>query len=173
MATFQVPDEPRVHDVPPAGGLRPASRSAAVADILDDEPALSHEHEVYPYDHSPNSEGEGGFSENILAGEYTLLEQVQNLGSFLDVFTILYPQIQEIDFRVDAATLQVPVHLIQGANEADGRAILADEWFETLDAPAKGRIVLDTSGHRPIFEQPTEFHTAMTDVVLAETGGRP
>lgn len=138
--------------------------------ILDYEPALSYEHEVYPYDHSPNSEGEGGFSENIFAGEYTLLEQVHNLGSFLDVFTILYPQIQDIDFRVDAAELDVPVYLIQGANEADGRAVLADEWFALLDAPAKGRIVLDTSGHRPIFEQPTEFHSAMTDVVLAETG---
>ncbi len=30
---------------------------------------------------------------------------------------------------------------------------------------------LDTSGHRPIFEQPAEFHAVMTDVVLADTSG--
>ena len=141
------------------------------ANILDYEPALSFEHEVYPYDHSQNSEGEGGFSENIFAGEYTLVEQIHNLGSFLDVFTILYPQIQDIDLRVDAAELDVPVYLIQGAYEADGRAVLADEWFALLDAPAKDRVVLDTSGHRPIFEQPAEFHAVMTDVVLADTSG--
>ena len=42
-----------------------------------------------------------------------------------------------------------PIYLIQGANEADGRAVLADEWFALLDAPAKEMIVLDTSAIAP------------------------
>jgi proline iminopeptidase len=49
--------------------------------ILDYEPALSYEHEVYPYDHSRNSEGEGGFSENLFVEEYTLLEQTTSAAS--------------------------------------------------------------------------------------------
>lgn len=41
--------------------------------MLDYEPALSYEQEVYPYSHTGNSEGVGGMGENILVGEYTSL----------------------------------------------------------------------------------------------------
>ncbi|HET9508555.1 MAG TPA: alpha/beta fold hydrolase [Gaiellaceae bacterium] len=139
------------------------------ATILPYETALSYEHEVYPYDHSRNSEGEGGFSENLLVEEYTLLEQVNALGAMMDTFSVLYPQLQEIDFRRDADELEVPVYLVQGRHEAAGRAVLADEWFEQLEAPAKTMVVLETSGHRPLFEQPARFHEVMTQTVLAET----
>jgi proline iminopeptidase len=38
-----------------------------------------------------------------------------------------------------------------------------------LEAPHKEMIVFDTSGHRPLFEQPERFHEVMTETVLAET----
>jgi proline iminopeptidase len=138
-------------------------------DVLGYESALSYEQEVYPYDHSRNSEGEGGFSENLFVGEYSLAEQVHTLGAFMDVFTILYPQLQEVDFRVDTTELDVPVYFVQGRYEARGRSELAEEWFEMLEAPHKEMIVFDTSGHRPLFEQPELFHQVMTQTVLAET----
>jgi proline iminopeptidase len=137
--------------------------------LLDLESTLGYEHEVYPYDHSRNHEGEGGFSENFFVGEYSLVEQVHLLGGFLDTFNFMYPQLQEIDFRVDATRLDVPVYLAQGAHEARGRAELANEWFETLDAPHKEMKVFDTSGHRPLFEQPDLFVEFMSKV-LADTG---
>jgi pimeloyl-ACP methyl ester carboxylesterase len=137
--------------------------------ILDYEPALSYEHEVYPYDRSRNSEGEGGFSENLFVEEYTLLQQVHNLGAFLDTFSVLYPQIQHIDLRESAAELDVPVYLIQGRHEARGRAVLADRWFRSLSAPRKRMLVLGTSGHRPLFDQPQRFARVMADIVLGET----
>lgn len=138
-------------------------------DVLGYETALSYEHDVYPYDHGANSEGEGGFSENLFVEEYSLAEQVHTLGAFMDVFTILYPQLQAIDFRVDAARLDVPVYLVQGRFEARGRAELAEKWFQTLDAPSKELIVFETSGHRPLFEQPDRFHDVMTRIVLTGT----
>jgi len=137
--------------------------------MLDYEPALSYEHEVYPYDHGSNSEGEGGFSENLIVEEYTLLEQVHNLGAFLDTFSVLYPQLQEIDFRRDVAALDVPIYLVQGRHEPRGRAGPAKQWFARLQAPRKKMVVLDTSGHRPPFEQPGRFTRVMTEIVLAET----
>jgi len=139
------------------------------ASILPYETALSYEHDVYPYDHSRNSEGEGGFSENLLVDEYTLLEQVHTLGAMMDTFSALYPQLQEIDFRRDASRLNVPVYLVQGRHEAAGRAVLANEWFAQLRAPSKRLIMLETSGHRPLFEQPEQFHKVMTETVLADT----
>lgn len=139
--------------------------------ILDYEPALSYEHEVYPYDVTGNSEGTGGFSENLFVEEYTLLEQLHNLGAFLDTFSVLYPQLQQIDFRRQVPTLEVPVYLLQGRHEARGRAEPAREWFAELRAPRKQLITIDHAGHRPLFERPARFHEAMTETVLAQTAG--
>ena len=137
--------------------------------ILPYAPLLAHEKDVYPYDHSQNSEGEGQMGENLFVEEYTLLEQIHVFGAVFDTFSVLYPQIQQLDFREDASRLDVPVYLVQGRHEAGGRAVLANEWFEQLEAPSKKMIVLDTSGHRPLFEQPKRFHEIMTKTVLTET----
>jgi len=137
------------------------------------ETALSYEHQVYPYDHTPNSEGEGGFSENLFVEEYALIDQLHALGAFLDVFAALYPQLQDIDFRETATELDVPVFFVQGAHEAGGRAELFDEWYPMIDAPIKDVAVLDSSGHRPLFEQPAEFVDYLSEIVIPATDGRP
>jgi proline iminopeptidase len=135
-------------------------------DILDYEPALSYEKDVYPYDFGVNSEGRGGFSENLFVGEYTLLEQLHALGGFLDVFSVLYPQLVDLDLREQLTRVEVPVFVMMGRFEAGGRAEPAEEWFAMLDAPHKEWIEFDTSGHRPLFEQPERFHEAMVERVL-------
>jgi proline iminopeptidase len=138
-------------------------------DMLDYETALSYEHEVYPYDHTGNSEGEGGFSENFLVEEYALIDQIHLLGAFMDTFSVVYPQLQDIDFRRTATDFAVPMYFVQGAHEAGGRAEVFDDWYPMIDAPDKDLVVFDTSGHRPLFEQPDEFVDYMVDTVLART----
>lgn len=139
------------------------------ADMLDYETALTYEREVYPYDHGGNSEGAGGFSENFLVPEYALIDQVHLLASFMDTFAMLYPQVQSIDFRDGATNFDVPMYFVQGAHEADGRADVFAEWYPMVTAPAKDITELDTSGHRPLFEQPDAFVAYLTDTVLAQT----
>lgn len=138
-------------------------------DMLDYETALSHEYQVYPYDRSGNSEGEGGFSENFIVPEYTLTDQVHLLGAFMDTFAVIYPQLQKVDFRGTVTSLEVPVYFVQGTHEARGRAEPFREWFEMLEAPRKHFTELPTSGHRPLFEQPDEFIEYMNNTVLAQT----
>jgi proline iminopeptidase len=137
-------------------------------DLLNYEPMLSNL-EVYPYDHSHNAEGAGGFSENLSVKEFTLMDQAHAFAGFFDVFAVLYPQLQDMDFRQDAAKLAVPVYLMEGRFEPRGRLGPAKQWFELLDAPTKQWITFDTSGHRPLFEQPDLFHQQMVDTVLAHT----
>ena len=140
--------------------------------MLDYETALSSEHAVYPYDHTGNSEGEGGFSENFLVPEYSLVDQVHLLAGFMDTFGTLYPRIQDVDLRRDASALEVPVFFVQGAHEARGRAQPFEEWYSGLVAPRKSLTVLDSSGHRPLFEQPDEFVQAMATLVRPAVVGR-
>jgi proline iminopeptidase len=138
-------------------------------EMLGYETALSHEQEVYPYDHSENSEGSGQMSENLLVSEYTLLDQLHVLPAFMDTFGALYPQLQEIDFRETATEFDVPMFFVQGVHEADGRAEVFDDWFPMIDAPIVDRVAFDTSGHRPLWEQPDEFVDYMTGTVLPMT----
>ena len=139
------------------------------AETLNYETVLSHEMDVYPYDHSANSEGSGQMSENLLVPEYSLTEQVRLLTATLDTFATMYGQIQDVDFRTTATSFEVPVFFVQGAHEAPGRAEPFSDWYPQVEAPEKGLVVLDTSGHRPLFEQPDEFVAYLTDVVLPAT----
>ena len=106
---------------------------------------------------------------NLFVREYSLLDKVHSLGAVFDSFAALYPRLQDIDFRVDVPVLEVPVYLAQGRYEARGRAVLADEWFNELQAPIKQLIVFEQSGHRAMFQEPARFHDVMTGIVLAQT----
>ena len=77
----------------------------------------------------------------------------------------LYPQLEANYFRNQAAQLQIPVYLVQGRHEARGRAVLAQEWFDTIDAPTKKWIEFAQSGHRPLFEEPDRFAEVMRSVL--------
>jgi proline iminopeptidase len=146
-----------------------ASGPPPYTDMLDYESALTYEHQVYPYDDTVVAEPAGGFTSNLFVGEYTLIEQLHNLAGFFDVFTVLYPQLQNIDLRTQVRQLNVPVYLVQGRYEARGRSEPADEWFQLLDAPIKTKVVFELSGHRALFQQPELFHQVMTGTVLKQT----
>lgn len=136
--------------------------------LLAYEPALSHEHDWNTY---PEWDGDKEMPGNLFVPENSLMERLNGLRSFLDTFSVLYPQLQTIDFRRDVTALDVPVYMVLGAHEARGRAVPANEWFELLAAPSKERIIFEHSGHRPPFEEPGVFADLMSRV-LTETKGR-
>ena len=126
---------------------------------------------VYPYNHSMNSEGEGEWGENLGVEEYSLIERLHLFPAFLDTYAALYPQIQGFDFResTGSSTFELPVFFVQGAHEVSARSDIFDEWYPSIMAPTKDLTVLETSGHRPLFEQPREFVEYMLNTVLLST----
>ena len=94
---------------------------------------------------------------NLFVPENSLMDEANGLRSFLDTFSVLYPQLDELDSRRNLPELQVPVYMVLGVHETRGRAIPANEWFEALEAPTKERIIFEHSGHRPQFEEPDVF----------------
>ena len=139
-------------------------------DLWKYEAALSHEHDWNTYPMTAGFQVKGEMPGNIFVDEYTLLEKLRLMGGFLDTFALLYPQLADegVDLRSDASALDVPVYLVQGAHEARGRACLASEWFDMLDAPDKRFIEFERSGHKPSFEEPDRFAAVMSDLVLRE-----
>jgi proline iminopeptidase len=132
------------------------------ADLFKYELALSHEHDWNPY---PEFDGHTEMDSTLFVPENTVMDRLNGFAAFLDTFSVLYPQLQEIDFRKDVPVLDVPVYMVIGRHEARGRAVLADEWFDMLEAPSKERIVFERSGHRPSFEEPAVFAALMTRIL--------
>lgn len=105
----------------------------------------------------------------VMGSEYNLIEKANVLRGLIDMFTLMYPQIQQVDFRRDAARLEVPVYILDGAAELTARRDLALEWYALLEAPIKRIFTFENAGHAVAFEQYAEFHRILLETVLPET----
>lgn len=105
----------------------------------------------------------------ILGSEYNLVEKVNVLRGLIDMFTLMYPQLQAIDFRQDVPQLDVPVYILDGASELSARRDLALAWYDQLDAPIKRIYTFDDAGHSVAFEQFSALHQILTETILPET----
>ena len=70
----------------------------------------------------------------IFGSEYNFVEKVNVLRGLIDMFAIMYPQLQEIDFRQDVPRLEVPVYILDGAAELPARRDLILPADERLPA---------------------------------------
>jgi pimeloyl-ACP methyl ester carboxylesterase len=105
----------------------------------------------------------------LSASEYTLMDRLNYARGLIDVFDLLYPQIQDVDLRQDAARLDVPVYVAVGEHELDARADLARQWFAALEAPDKELRTFEDSAHAPVAQDYQQFHDWLVATVLART----
>lgn len=140
-------------------------------DMLAYPDALSANPQYRDFPHGADFDPASQYPASLFVPEYTFTEQVRAMGGIIDTFAVLYPQLQDIDFRRDVPELAVPVFLVEGAYESPGRSDLALEWFEALQAPDKELVVFERSGHTPHLDEPSRFHDFLTGTVLARTGG--
>ena len=106
---------------------------------------------------------------NINSQEYNLVEKVNVLRGLVDMFTIMYPQLEEIDLRQDASELAVPVYILDGKAEVAARRDLTLDWFDILDAPRKRIYSFENAAHSVAFEQFQELHRILIEDILPET----
>jgi len=138
-------------------------------DMLAYPVAIASNPEWHDFTHGPDHDARSTYPANLLVEEYTLTETIRSAAALIDTFALMYPQLQDIDFRRDVPNLGVPVFIIEGAHEAPGRSVLAVEWFEQLSAPSKQLVTFRNSGHTPHLHEPARFATYLAEVVLART----
>jgi proline iminopeptidase len=105
----------------------------------------------------------------IFGSEYNLVEKVNVLRGLIDMFSVMYPQLQDIDFRKDVKKLELPVYILDGAAELTSRRDLVLEWFDLLEAPSKQLFTFENAAHSVAFEGFESVHKIMTETVLPET----
>jgi len=130
--------------------------------LMDYDAFIASEHDwnVYP-EFDPSNE----MPAILFVSEYSWMDRINAFKGFLDTVGTLYPQLQDIDFRQDVPRLEVPFYMIQGEHEARGRAVLAEEWFDMLEAPSKEMFIFEGSGHRAHFDRPGDFAEVMGHVL--------
>lgn len=105
----------------------------------------------------------------IFGSEYNFIEKFNVLRGLIDMFTVMYPQLQGIDFHRDVPRLEVPVYILDGAAELPARRDLALAWYEQLDAPIKRLYTFENGGHSVAFEHFEALHRILMETVLVET----
>jgi len=116
------------------------------------------------------SSGIGPFF-GIMGSEYGFVDKANAIRGLVDMFSLMYPQLQQIDFRADVPELGVPVWVLDGEHELAGRRDLAHEWFAQLSAPSKELVTYADAGHSVVFEQADAFHRLMVDEIVPATYG--
>jgi proline iminopeptidase len=72
-------------------------------------------------------------------------------------------------------SFDAPIFLILGRNDWHVPSVLADAYFEQIEAPCKRLVWFEQAAHNPPFEQPKKFNEVMIKEVLpvvARTGAR-
>lgn len=101
--------------------------------------------------------------------EYGWLDRLYYLLGLMNTFNAVYPQLQDMDFRLDAARLDLPVYLILGRHDMNNPYQIPEEYFNILQAPSKQLYFFKDSGHGMIWEEADKFHDIMINTVLPET----
>jgi pimeloyl-ACP methyl ester carboxylesterase len=120
-----------------------------------------------PYVARGEASGVGSFG--LFGSEYSFVENANLIRGLVDMFSLMYPQLQSIDFRTDVPELEVPVYMLDGANELRGRRELAHEWFAALSAPHKELITYADAAHAVAFEQADAFLRLMNEEIVPAT----
>ena len=101
--------------------------------------------------------------------EYGWLDRVYYLLGLMNTFNEVYPQLQDIDLRIDTTRLDLPVYLLLGRHDMNNPHQIPEEYFNLLDAPKKQLYFFEDSGHGMIWEEADKFHSILVDTVLPET----
>ena len=75
----------------------------------------------------------------------------------MNTFNVVYPQLQEMDFRVDATQFDLPVYIVLGRHDMNNPAQIPEEYFDLIQAPAKQLIFFENSGYGMIWEHFHQF----------------
>ncbi|GAA4472707.1 alpha/beta fold hydrolase [Phytohabitans houttuyneae] len=127
--------------------------------------------DLEPYDLAATEIRPNTMTNRFFHGEYGLLDSWNSLRGLADMFSVLYPRLQDVDLRTGADRLDLPVYVLEGRHELSARRLPALDWYDKLQAPGKQLIWFERSGHNPQFEEATRYTELMSGTVLTATYG--
>ena len=127
--------------------------------------------ETFSYMNADPDIADDGFNtfQDLAGSEYGLYDKLSWFRGALETMDVVYPQLWDVDFRVQAAQLEVPVYFLIGRHDVNAPPVLTEEYFELLNAPHKELIWFEHSGHNPWVTESAAFVDVAVNKVLTET----
>ncbi|HHU49940.1 MAG TPA: alpha/beta hydrolase [Clostridiales bacterium] len=94
---------------------------------------------------------------DIGSSEYGLLDKINFFRGIVNTYNHVYQQLYTIDLRTDYTKLDIPVYFFLGRHDVNAPTVLAEEYVQALDAPDKGIIWFEHSGHSPWINERAKF----------------
>jgi len=94
---------------------------------------------------------------DICSSEYGLLDKINFFRGIVNTFNHVYQQLYSMDLRTDYPKLEVPVFFFLGRHDVNAPIQLAEEYAKVLEAPDKGIIWFERSGHSPWINEGDKF----------------
>jgi len=94
---------------------------------------------------------------DIGSAEYGLLDKINFFRGIINTFNHVYQQLYDIDLRTDYSKLDVPVYFFLGRHDVNAPTVLVEEYVQILDAPDKGIVWFEHSGHNPWINEREKF----------------
>jgi len=102
----------------------------------------------------------------IRSTEYNLADKVNFFRGIFSSVRLIWPELMTINLKELAPTLKVPIYFILGKHDFEAPSMLAEQYFEILDAPGKELIWFENSAHLPIVEETARFTDLMINHIL-------
>ena len=127
--------------------------------------------ETFTYMNTDPNIADDGFNtfQDLAGSEYGLYDKVNWFRGALVTMDVVYPQLWDVDFRIQVTELKVPIYFLIGRHDVNAPPVLTEQYYERLNAPHKKLIWFEHSGHNPWVTESTEFVDVVVNKVLAET----
>jgi pimeloyl-ACP methyl ester carboxylesterase len=94
---------------------------------------------------------------DIASSEYGLLDKINYVRGIIKTYGHVYQQLYDIDLRTDYTKLNVPVYFFLGRYDINAPTVLVEEYERVLNAPDKGIVWFEHSGHSPWINERAKF----------------
>ena len=94
---------------------------------------------------------------DIFSSEYGPLDKINYVRGIINTYGHVYQQLYDIDLRTDYNSLNVPVYFFLGRHDVNAPVGLVEEYERVLNAPDKGIIWFEHSGHSPWINERDKF----------------
>lgn len=105
----------------------------------------------------------------ITCNEYTMLQRINYPRGESFTLRHMYDEIADINLFEEVGAVEVPIFLMHGRHDYQVPMIVAQDYFEFLQAPRKEFYIFENSAHGVLIEEPEKFN-AMLEHIVEELG---
>jgi pimeloyl-ACP methyl ester carboxylesterase len=105
------------------------------------------------------------FSNLLFATEYTLIDKINFFRGILKSNQLLWQELLTVNLKKRALSFDMPIYFMLGKHDYEAPSLLAEQYFNLINAPKKELIWFENSAHLANIEEPEKFNNLLTKII--------